>query len=258
MGAAPKNALRRMRAAEAGNCSKTAEFNAQAAAIVLFSSRSWILSVKYFLSEFWTQTSEFADVLSPASLGLRYVSAGLLQRHGHIPQLRRQIPRLILISRLGLRRLLHRAWRALQQKFPGLLWLKGLELDWVCDLNSTKIIRPRCNQNMTAVFFGKKSGQEVGPISVVKNEKPVAVLFQPAFDGGNQHVLAGVLLLRQVQEPADFGKPCFDRFQRIGHRPKDSAIVIALAIGIFHRHLCLAHSAVTVNRLVARCLEIKA
>jgi hypothetical protein len=45
MGAGPKNALNRMRAAEAGYLSKAEEFSAQAAAIVLFCSRSLVLSV---------------------------------------------------------------------------------------------------------------------------------------------------------------------------------------------------------------------
>ncbi len=86
-------------------------------------------------------------------------------------------------------------------------------------------------------------------IRIVENQQPITLLAEPALDCRDHQVLVLGVLLRQVQARGDGEQVRIQGLGRIGFGPQHKAILIAVAIGVFHRGLRFADAAQSADRL---------
>ena len=102
---------------------------------------------------------------------------------------------------------------------------------------------------MTCARRGKKVADDSEIVSIIENEQPVCVIFEPPFDRINSAVWLLLALFYQVQQNGNGHEIHQEILARVGLHPKHGLIFMLVAIGVFHGSLGLANTSKAADSL---------
>ena len=105
---------------------------------------------------------------------------------------------------------------------------------------------------MALYLAGQKRLHQLRLVSVVKNQQPAFFSPQPHSHRLHGFILVFGILQRQVQRLGNTDIATGQLQLRVGPHPKHIAVVVAVAVGVFHRRLGFADAPQTTDRLGLR------